>query len=307
MSSTTTDYSTTLLESDNLTEDDMIKEAHSKLKILEMNTAKVEQNLKNYKINYMQHNSDSKLIRINRKPYVNIHSNFSDDSDVGALKSNGNKINLRELANKIGYHRSIRRSLSQSFSENDTSPESLRSTRFQNNTNVTNISPIKLQSSNVNNKYRDSLINRQSSKMEPPVNKTNYDIDSPRQCISITESNTSKKLFLGNNFSKLNNIEIENLTGSIDNVEKDNHTTSPYESDCNKKGFTENNGLQNNDTNLHSSSQIKIIDSPPKSINTLQDNLHETNSSSTSRKEQESDQTISFGSNKTDKSSDFWP
>jgi len=51
ISSTTTDNSTTVLESDNLTEDDIIQEAESRLKTLEINTAKIEQNLKNFQIN----------------------------------------------------------------------------------------------------------------------------------------------------------------------------------------------------------------------------------------------------------------
>lgn len=309
ISSTTTDYSTTLLESDNLTEDDMIKEAHSKLKILEMNTAKVEQNMKNFKTNYMQHNSDSKIMRINRKPYMDIRSNFSDDSDFGALKSYSNKINLKELANKIGYHRSIRRSLSQSFSENDTSPESLRNNKFQDNTNVTNISPIKIQSSHMNNTYRESLINRPSSKMELSITKTSYDTHSPRQSKSFAESNITEKPFSNNNFSEPNNTDTQNLARSTDNVQKDNHKTSPHETESYGKGSLENqySDTQNNITNyIQRSNQINTGDSPQKSMYTRQDSLHETNSSS-SKKEQESDQTISIGSSKTDKSSDFWP
>jgi len=296
ISSTTTDYSTTMLESDNLTEDDIIQEAESRLKTLEINTAKIEQNLKNFQINRSSHNGgrgsgdgcgrggtrniDFKLIRDNKKSYNTIRSNFSDDSDLDALKRSSNKINLKELANKIGYHRSIRRSMNYSQSENDKSPEILRNTKFKDNTNPTNISPINLLSSSIGenyNMYKESPVNKISSRSESPIKKSNYHTDS-----SLNRSNKSTQS------PKVNKLQIES------------DATNTLLPDT-------NNEVQNNDNvDLQLFKHTEIIDSPHKQTSVQRDSSNGVDTLSTSKKLQESDHSISFGSNKTDKSSDFW-
>jgi len=278
ISSTTTDYSTTLLESDNLTEDDIVQEAESRLKTLEINTAKIEHNLKNFQINRSPHNIDFKLIRDNRKSYNKIRSNFSDDSDLDVLKRSSNKINLKELANKIGYHRSIRRSMNHSQSENDTSPEILQNTKFQDYTNSTNISPIKLLSSNIKENYlfKESPVNKVSSRTESPIKKSNYHTE-----ISQNRSNISTQM------PKVNKSIIES------------DATNTLLPDT-------NNEVQNNDNvdlQLFKHTEINL---PHKQTSVQQDRSNEVDTLSTSKKLQESDHSISFGSNKTDKSSDFW-
>jgi len=279
ISSTTTDYSTTVLESDNLTEDDIIQEAESRLKTLEINTAKIEQNLKNFQKNRSRHNIDFKLIRDNRKSYNKIRSNFSDDSDLDALKRSSNKINLKELANKIGYHRSIRRSINHSQSENDTSPEILRNTKFQDYTNSTNISPIKLLSSSIKENYmfKESPVNKVSLRTESPIKKSNYHTE-----ISQNRSNISIQL------PKVNKLQIESDAAN---------TLLPD---------TNNEVQNNNNVDLQLFKHTEIIDSPHKQTSVQQDRSNGVDTLSTSKKLQESDHSISFGSNKTDKSSDFW-
>lgn len=278
ISSTTTDYSTTVLESDNLTEDDIIQEAESRLKTLEINTAKIEQNLKNFQINRSRHNLDFKLIRDNRKSYNEICSNFSDDSDLDAIKRSSSKINLKELANKIGYHRSIRRSMNHSQSENDTSPEILKNTKFQDYKNCTNISPIKLLSSSIreNYMYKGSPVNKVGSRTESPIKKSSYHTE-----ISLNRSNISTQL------PKENKLQIEDAT----------NTLLP----------DTNNDVQNNDNvDVQLFKHTEIIDSPNKQISLQRDSSNGVDTLSTNKKLQESDHSISFGSNKTDKPSDFW-
>lgn len=299
MSSTTTDHSTTVLESDNQTEDDIIKKAHSRLKILEINTSKAE---KNFHTNHMHHNTNRVFQVVNRKSYSDIHSNLSDDSDFGVLKSSRNKINLKELANKIGYHRSMRRSMNLSQSENDLSPEMLRNYRFRDYTNVTNISPIKTLSSNMNNISKTSPVHRTSPIINSPNNRENHHTElsmdrsnillyqSPKESQPQIESVVIKKC-MNTNSPEINNIENQIQTKVITNVE------------INKKS---NNNIQNDNIDLHTFNHSENNDLPQKQTNQQLSNLKEVDISSTSKKEQESDQTISLGSNKTDKSSDFW-
>jgi len=265
ISSTTTDYSTTLLDSDSLTEDDIIQEAESRLKTLEINTAKVEQNLKKFQLNRSHHNTDFKLIRDNSKSYNKMRSNFSDYSDKDALKRSSNKINLKEVANKIGYRRSIRRSLNQSQSENDTSPEILRNTKLQDYTNSTNISPIKLLSPRI----RENFTHK-----ELPVNKVNLRTDS-----TINKSNMSTQS------TKEQKLQIES------------NTTNTLLPDT-------NNDVHNNDN--VGIQLTKNVESPQKRTYVQQDISNKVDTLSMTKKLQESDHSISFGSNKTDKSSDFW-
>ncbi|XP_026807049.1 uncharacterized protein PFB0145c-like isoform X2 [Rhopalosiphum maidis] len=279
ISSTTTDYSTTMLESDNLTEDDIIQEAESRLKTLEINTAKVEQNLKNFQINHSRHNLQFNVIRDTKKSYNEIRSNLSDDSDLDVLKRCSNKINLKELANKIGYHRSVRRSLNHSQSDNDTSSETLRNAKYQNYKNSTNISPIKILSSSIKkNVCKESFVNKQSSSIESPINKSNYNTQD-----SINISNISTQS------PKENKLQIESDV---------KNTLLP----------DTNSDVQNNDNfDLQLFKHTEIINSPHKQISIQQDSSNGVDNLSNSKKLQESDHTISFGSsNKTDKSSDFW-
>ncbi|XP_025197334.1 uncharacterized protein LOC112596071 [Melanaphis sacchari] len=277
ISSTTTDYSTTMLESDNLTEDDIIQEAESRLKTLEINTAKVEQNLKTFQINRSRHNINFNIIKDTKKSQNEIYSNFSDDSYSDALKHSRNKVNLKELANKIGYHRSIRRSINHSQSENDTSPEILRNTKFQDYKSSTNVSPIKILPSSIKqNACIESSVNKPSSRIESSINKSNYTE------VSTNISNIS------NQSSKENKLQIE--------------------SDIKNTLLETKNNVQNNDNlDLQLFKHTEIIDSPHKQSSIQKDSSNEANTFSNGKKFQESDHTISFGSsNKTDKSSDFW-
>ncbi|KAF0758267.1 Uncharacterized protein FWK35_00012470 [Aphis craccivora] len=274
ISSTTTDYSTTVLESDNLTEDDIIQEAESKLKTLEINSAKVAQNLKNIPINSSRRNIEFNIIKDIKKSYKKNRSNFSDDSDLDALKCSSNRINLKELANKIGYHRSVKRSMNHSQSENDTSPEISRNTKLQGHKNSTNISPIKILSSNIKeNVCKELSINKPSSRTESPINKSNYCTE-----ISLNTSNISVQS------PKENKLQIE--------------------SDV-KNTFIPNTNNDSFDLQLFKPKEI--IDSQHKQTSKLQNSSNGVDTLSNSKKLQESDHTISFGSsNKTDKSSDFW-
>lgn len=300
VSSTTTDYSTTLPESDNQTEDDIIQGALSKWKELAMKTAKVKQNLMNYQTNSMRDNSDNK-IRVNRQSYNNIRSTFSDDSDSSALKNNSDKINLKDLANKIGYHRSIRRSKNPTPSKNDTSLNMLQNTKSQ---NYTDISPIKTTLSNANNMYEVSPINRPISRIESSVNEVNYQnefstntIDAPIQSpmkSSVINRHPGDSNTLGLNSS---NYLMNNKTS--DNIKVNDYKPSPIKSDSER--HENNNDLQ--------SLNIKEMNNlPQKNLTVHQNNLNldAVDTNLANKKEQESDHTISFGSNKTDKSSDFW-
>lgn len=273
-SSTTTDYSTTALESDNLTEDDVVQEAKSKLKTLEINDAKVTQHFKNIQINSSHRNIEFNVIKDTKKSYNEIRSNFSDDSDLDALKCSSNKINLKELANKIGYHRAVKRSMNHSQSENDTSSEILRNTKFQGYKNSTNISPIKILSSNIKeNVCKELSINKPSSRTESPINKSNYHTE-----ISLNTSNISIQS------PKENKLQIE--------------------SDV-KNTLLPNTNNDNFDLQLFKHKEI--TDSQHKQTSIVQNSSNGVDTLSNSKKLQESDHTISFGSsNKTDKSSDFW-
>ncbi|KAL4088610.1 hypothetical protein QTP88_023699 [Uroleucon formosanum] len=257
ISSTTTDYSTTVLESDSLTEDDIIQEAKSRLKFLEINTAKIEQNSKNFQINRSRNNIDFKLIRDNRKSYNKICSKFSDDSDLDALKHSSNKINIKELANKIGYHRSIRRSMNHLQSENDKSPEILPNTKFQDYTNSTNISPIKLLSSSIgeNYIYKESPVNKVSSRTESPIKKSNDSTE-----ISLNRSNISTQL------PKVNKLQIES------------DATNTLLPDTNSE--VENN--DNVDSQLFK--HTEIIDSPHSRTSVQRDSSNGVDTLSTSKK-----------------------
>lgn len=320
ISSTTTDHSTTLLDSDNLTEDDIILDARSRLKILEINSAKVEQKLKNFKKNHMGF-SNYKKIQVNnnnRKSYNEIRFNLSDDSDIPTLKNTSNKINLKDLANKIGYHRSIRRSINHSTSENDTNPE------ISHNTNITNVSPIKkytgnILSSNVHKTmYQELPINKPSSKIKSPINKMNHctELSINRPNITSTESTNENhveielavkdnKLLINTNSPDKNNLENPNQIKSTDNT-KMRHNINLTKTSNNNKKFDENYDVENHVTNSQSFNGIELIDLPQKSITIQQNGSNKIDASSTSSKnEKDSDHSISFGSNKTE-SYNFW-
>lgn len=313
ISSTTTDLSTTMLESDNQTEDDMVKEARSKLKILEINTAKVEENFKDYQINRTCHNSDHKVIKVDKNPY-NIRSNFSDDSDMDTLRYYNNKINLKELANKIGYYRSVRRSRNTSLSEIETSPEIFKNSRFSRyNKNITNLTPVKIVSSQANDIYKESTINKPALITKSTPNKVDYPTEVvtnictqlPKESQSQFESTTINELLPNTNSTYLNNSEsstqnktnhkiLTDRNGEIDNIEmKNNLTCSPKNIvDSNDKKLEENSNVQKNDYNLTTTVQ--------------KDNSTNVDISSTSKKELESEPSVSFGSDRADRSSDFW-
>lgn len=312
ISSTTTDLSTTMLESDNQTEDDMVKEARSKLKILEMNTAKVEQNFKDYQINHTNHNSDHKVIKIDKNPY-NIRSNFSDDSDLDTLRYYNNKINLKELANKIGYYRSVRRSRNTSLSEIETSPEVFKNSRFPKyNKSITNLTPVKILSSQVNDIYKESTINKPALITKSTPDKVDYQTEVltdvctqlPKESQSQFESATINEL-PNTNLTYLNNSEsnTQNKTNhkilidrnsEIDDIKLKNHSTfSPKKMDDNNdEKLEESSNVEKNDYNL--------------TMTVQKDNSINVDISSESKKELESEPSVSFGSNKADKSSDFW-
>jgi len=306
ISSTTTDHSTTMLESDNQTEDDMVKEARSRYKMLEKKTEKMEQNFKDFAMDLMQyHSSDYKAIKVARKPYNDVRSNFSDDSDLG--KNNETKINLKELANKIGYHRSVRRSRNASLSEIDTSPE-YSNTQFQNfPTNVTNIIPLKILSSKVKEMYKES--NKPVSKTESPLSRVLFQNEYPSNAYtripienqSQLESTVINKNILNTNSPNLinpeicaqskNNSKIQIDSGSqMDVIE---HFTPPKKSDDNIERHKENSDKhQNSNINHNPSTGVR------------QNNSTRVDTSSSSKIE--NDHTVSFGSVRTDKSSDFW-
>ncbi|VVC40639.1 Hypothetical protein CINCED_3A005758 [Cinara cedri] len=291
ISSTTTDHSTTVLESDNQTEDEIIKKAHSRLKILEMNTSKAE---KKFQTN-THHYTDRVFRVVDKKSYSDIRSNLSDDSDFDILKSNRNKINLKELANKIGYHRSMRRSINLSQSENDLSPGILRNYRFCDYANVTNISPIKTVSSNVNNTCKTSPEHRISPIITSSNNRENNHIK-----LSMDRSNNLLNQSLKENQTQIESVVINKCTNNnsteVNDIKNQIQTKLITDAEINK-----NNNVQNDDNiDLHTHNL------PQKQTDLQHDNLNYVDISSTSKKEQESDQTISFDSNKTDKSSDFW-
>ncbi|KAL4088580.1 hypothetical protein QTP88_023669 [Uroleucon formosanum] len=223
ISSTTTDYSTTVLEFDSLTEDDIIQEAKFRLKFLEINTVKIEQNSKNFQINCSRNNIDFKLIRDNRKSYNKICSKFSDDSDLDALKHSSNKINIKELANKIGYHRSIRRSMNHFIGENYI--------------------------------YKESPVNKVSSRTESPIKKSNDSTE-----ISLNRSNISTQL------PKVNKLQIES------------DATNTLLPDINSE--VENN--DNVDSQLFK--HTEIIDSPHSLTSVQRDSSNGVDTLSTSKK-----------------------
>lgn len=294
ISSTTTDYSTTLPESDNQTEDDIVQGALSKWKALTTKTAKVKQNLINYQTNSLRDNSDNKIIRVNRQSYNDIRSTLSEDSDSSILKNKNDKINLKDLANKIGYHRSIRRS------KNDTSLDMI--TRSP---NYTDISPIKTSLSNANNVYKVSPINRPSSRVELPINTVNYPNELSTNTRNVSnqspiESNIINKSLQGSNSPGLNDSNRFLKNKTPDNIETNKYYQhSPNKSDNDR--HEDNSGLQ-------SLIGTEIINTPQKKLSVRQTSVNHNavDTNLTSKTEQESDHTVSFGSNKTDKSSDFW-
>lgn len=317
ISSTTTDHSTTVLESDIQTEDDVILEARSRLKTLEMNTAKAEKTLLHFQTNRMHRNNDYNVNRVSRRSYKDIRSNFSDDSDFGTLKSNSNRINLKELANRIGYHRSIRRSSNPSSSKYDSSPEILQNTRVQNCRNVNFISPIKTFPSNENNVYRESSVNTKSSRIESPpitrvncqtefpINRSNVSTQLPNDNQSLTDSTIINRCLPSTNILDKSKCQTQTQTnGAVEiryqmtlqekpdeqkNSEEDNHTP------CNKK-------MNANDSKLFN--ETEISDSRTNQFTTaIQNSFKEAD---TLLRENESDHSVTIGSNKTDKSSDFW-
>lgn len=300
VSSTTTDYSTTLPESDNQTEDDIVQGALSKWKTLAMKTAKVKQNLINYQTNSMCDDTDNKIIRVNRQSY-NIRSTLSDDSDSSFLKNESEKINLKDLANKIGYHRSIRRS------KNDTSLDMLQNTRSR---NYTHISPIKISSSNTNNIYKVSPINRPSSRIESPVSRINYQNEFSTNTFNVPTQSKMESIVTNRSLSDNNSPGTSNSNNCMKNKTADNIEVNNYKPLQNKSDSERHE--DNND--LQSLNGTDMIDLPKKSLEkkteqTLQHsrlNYDVADTNFVSKNEQESDHTISFGSNKTDKSSDFW-
>lgn len=291
ISSTTTDYSTTVLESDNQTEDDMIKKAHSRLKILEINTSKAE---KNFQTNHMHHYTDKVFPVVNKKSYSDIRLNLSDDSDLGGLKSSKTKLNLKELANKIKYQRSMRRYMNLSQSENDMNPGISQNFRLRDYTNVTNISPIKQpSSSDVNNMYSKSPVNRTSPITMSPINRQNHHIELSVDGSNISFNQSQMETVIVNKPSNTNTFETNDIENQIQtNVEVNRNN---------------NNDVQNeDDISLQLFNRSENNDILPKQTSLRQDDLNEVDILSTSKKDTESDQTISFGSNKTNKSLDFW-
>lgn len=312
ISSTTTDLSTSMLESDNQTEDDIVKKARSRLKMLEINTANMEQNFKDYQMNSTRHNADHKVIKVNKNPYNNICSNFSDDSDLDTLRYHNNRINLKKLANKIDYYRSVRRSRNTSLSEIETSPEILQNSRFPRyTTNITNLTPVNILSPQVSAIYKESPINKPALITKSTPDKVDYqtevftNICTQLSRVSQYESATIKKLlpntypptYLNNSESstqnKTNRKILIDRNSEIDIDIKHNLTLPPKKPDNNSdEKLEESSNVQKNDHDL---------------ITTVQkDNLTNVDISSTSKKELESEPSVSFGSNRTDKSSDFW-
>lgn len=302
-STTTTDYSTTLLESDNATEDDdIIKEARSKLKLLEINTANMELNLKNDQIN-CKHCNNNKIIK--NKNLHKIYSNLSEDLDFGDSKNN--KINLKELANKIGYHRSIKRSMNQSKSGNDSSSEILQNTKFQDCTSENNHTLLNISLHNMNNINKKSSINISCSRCKSPINKKDIGLSMNTFNTSIQSQkeiqSTIKSIFPKTNSSDINNSK-NNIQTEMENDIKIRNSPIHSSNKSFSKKLEENHYINNNDLQLFNKTQM--IDSAQKPITEKQDSSAEENKTSESKKEQENDHNISFGSNKTDKSSDFW-
>lgn len=311
ISSTTTDYSTTVLDSDIQTEDDVILEARSRLKMLEMNTAKAERNLLHFQTNRMHRNNDYNVNQVSRRSYKDIRSNFSDDSDFGTFKNNSNRVNLKELANKIGYHRSMRRSSNPSPSKYDSSPEVLQNTRGQGSTNVNFISPI-------NNVYRKSSINRSCSRVESPITRVNCQtefsinkLDVSTQLPNDNQSDSAiiNRCLLSTNIPELNNSKYQ--TQAITNNAVENRCKiSPLEKSDGQKNSDENNYTQcDKKINTDGSklfNETEISDSQTNQINTARPDSYKEINTSSSKRENESDHSVTIGSNKTDKSSDFW-
>lgn len=306
ISSTTTDLSTTMLESDNQTEDDMVKEARSRCKLLEQKTAKIEQNFKDFSRDRLQHHE---VIKVTRKPYNDIRSNFSDDSELD--KKNSTKINLKELANKIGYHRSIRQSRNASLSEIETSPENVSNTQFHNSPkNVTNITPTKMISSKLKEMYKDS--NKLSLRTKSPLDRAllhnEYSLSAHTQLSkegqSQFESTVINRAVLNSNSPNINNSEIcpQSLNNDKIQVDSENQMDVVEQFTPPKKCDDHHDSIEslNENSGKHQSNSIH----QNLSTNVQQDNSTRLDTSSSSKLE--SDHAVSFGSNRTDKSSDFW-
>lgn len=363
ISSTTTDHSTTVLESDNQTEEDILQEAHSRMQMLEMKTAKVEENLKNIQTNRMSHNTDYKIIKVDKKSYNRIRSHVSDDSDFSTFKSNSHKINLKELANKIGYHRSIRRSTNNSLSENETSSEILQNIKYYKK-NYTNLSPIKVPSFKANDVNNESPTNRQSLKINSPIDRINdIELSASRPMNKSThtpiESQSLPTILSSNiNVNSMNKESPEHRRNSITNSpldrindteislntfmntstqlpkdsqsptninrlfpeikpsELDNSLNQSLSKTINLNGIIKTGGnttppKDNSENNivLNNYNNILQLSHQRKTYDTSQNQnqgLNGVDSSSSSKTEHKSDHIVSFGSNNTEKSSDFW-
>ncbi|XP_050420879.1 uncharacterized protein LOC126833525 isoform X2 [Adelges cooleyi] len=283
---TTTDHSTTLLESDNQTEDEMIQEATARLKRIEVDKAKIKQDFESFQSQRLRSNNNQGQIT-NRKSYNEIRSYLSDDSDFGIFKTNRNKINLKELANRIGYHRSIRRANHSIPNDVETSPRIFRNTRTKGYSN--DISPIKIPPS-----YR-SYYESTNSNIQSPVSSSDRKV-SPIDELNVKNksqctSPTSEKILSESNSLKEKKLDSNEIEFNIDDTaQTDIASKNP------------SNLSKTNDTKIHNNENI--IGLSPKQENIQQDHLNLINSSF-SKNNLESDN-ISLGSNKTDKSSDFW-
>lgn len=285
-SSTTTELSTSMLESDNQTEDDMVKEAQSRLKILEINTAKVEKNLKSFHANRAK---NMHISQVDRKPYNDICSHFSDDSDFGITRNSQCRINLKELANKISYHRSIRQSRNTSPSGNDTSPETFRNLKFQDRKNITNVSPIKTSQSEKNYVCEELSLKKLDSTVISSLGGSNNCYNEPPQ--NVTTQSQVESIMPSSNLSKFNNFVNKTQSETVVDTDTNNHLTSLKKCD---------NGIKTN--------YLPINDDTIKNttIPVVHNNLSDNDISLENKKELESNHTVSFGSSRTDKSSDFW-
>ncbi|XP_050430973.1 uncharacterized protein LOC126839621 [Adelges cooleyi] len=144
---TTSDHSTTLLESDIQTDDEMIQEATARLNRIKVDKAKVQQDFETFQSQRIKSKNTYQRQIVNRKSYNEIRSYLSDDSDLDIFKTNNrNKRNLKELANRIGYHRSIRRDNHPILNVYETSPRIFRNTSIKSCSN--DISPIEIPLSN---------------------------------------------------------------------------------------------------------------------------------------------------------------
>ncbi|XP_050544979.1 myb-like protein X [Daktulosphaira vitifoliae] len=297
--SSTTDLSTSLFESDNQTEDETVKESCTRLKRLEIHSDKIKKSYNDFQMQHLRSETDYKKRTKNKKFGNDIHSSLSDGSDSFFSKIKDQKISLKQIANEIGYRRSIRHSYSTSLNNNETIPNLLKNYKYKDLINAEKIieqlpntcdKPLTSFSNIINSssptKYNDniSFIN-QSHSVEEPLNL------SKEKDVLLTTSNIPQEITPSKLFSKNDTKNYQSETVIPNNLQ-----TSIS---INENLKTDNRSLQIDEKNSNDHLSI-LINSESKSNDQINFKMNE---SSLNSKKDDSENCLSFGSNK---SSDFW-